>query len=101
MIQLVILPPAEGDIDDSVAWYEQQREGLGLLFVEDLNTCFERICTLPEQYPMVVENLQRALLRRFPYAVYFLVSGNEATVIALLHQHRDQSAWRARFRAGS
>jgi hypothetical protein len=36
----------------------------------------------PRQFPVVFENLRRRLLRRFPYALLFIVEDNTLLVIA-------------------
>jgi plasmid stabilization system protein ParE len=40
--------------------------------------------------------IRRALLRRFPYAVYFAVDGDVVVVIAVLHASRDPAEWQRR-----
>jgi plasmid stabilization system protein ParE len=36
------------------------------------------------------------LMRRFPYAVYFLSVRDTVDIVAVLHQHRDPAAGRSR-----
>lgn len=43
-----------------------------------------------------VEGIRRALLRRFPYAVYFAVEESTVVVLTVLHAHRDPAAWQKR-----
>ena len=44
----------------------------------------------------VATEARRALLRRFPYAVYFTVDREELVVLAVLHVARDPSEWQRR-----
>jgi hypothetical protein len=37
-----------------------------------------------------------ALLRRFPYVVYFVVLPKHTSVIAVMHGHRRPKAWQQR-----
>lgn len=76
--------------------YEAEREGLGLRFDEQLNLLLDRVAANPGQFPKVSGDAQRALMRVFPYAVYFVVHEERARVFAVLHQHRKPSAWRER-----
>jgi len=39
----------------------------------------------PRQFPIVFKNVRRALLRRFPYSLFFVVEGDDLTVIACFH----------------
>ena len=54
--------------------------------------CSER--TRPLQFPEVEPNVRRALLRRFPFAVYFLAEAGTVEIIAVLHMRRDPETWR-------
>ncbi len=55
---------------------------------------------MPLQFPNVGENIRRALLRRFPYAIYFVVRDeSRVAVIAILHQRRNPRVWGERLRA--
>jgi len=66
----------------------------------ELDVVFERVCENPAQFPFVADQVQRALLRKFPYSVYFLVVGELAAVIAVLHQRRKPVDWKPRTGAG-
>jgi hypothetical protein len=51
----------------------------------------------PRQFPVVHKNIHRALLRRFPYALMFVIEPEEAlTVIACFHGSRDPVHWQQR-----
>lgn len=80
------------DILEAAQWYEHQQPGLGAEFVHEIDAIFDRIDKAPLQFPVVYRELRRALVRRFPYAVYFesgTVGG--ALMIAILHQRRDRT----------
>ena len=89
---------AQDDIEAAALWYEQQREGLGIRFVAELDALLERVGRHPYQFPVVEDPVRRGLLRGFPYAVYFVAeeAADRSFVLAVLHQHRDPDAWRSR-----
>jgi hypothetical protein len=45
---------------------------------------------------MVSADVRRVMLHRFPFGVFFFVEDDRATVIAILHLHRDPSSWERR-----
>lgn len=45
---------------------------------------------------MVFEDYRRALVRRFPYAVFYEYADNTVTVYCLFHTARDPDKWRTR-----
>jgi hypothetical protein len=67
---LIILPEAQKDIRDAYWWYEDRRTGLGEEFLGCLDACIQTIRRCSELYPVVYEHYHRALVRRFPYAVF-------------------------------
>jgi hypothetical protein len=50
----------------------------------------------PRQFPTVLKNVRRALLRRFPYSLFFVIEDEALTVIACFHASRDPSHWQKR-----
>ena len=54
-------------------WYDAQRPGLGEDFVRSLDHVIELVSELPEAFPEIAVGLRRALLGRFPYALYYQV----------------------------
>lgn len=91
--RLVLSPLAQEDLEDSARWYEGRQPGLGSRFLEAVGSVIERIQENPYQYQSVSGSVRRALTTRFPYAVYFEVEAGEATVLAVLHLHRQPGSW--------
>ena len=56
----------------------------------------ERLSTNPQQFPIVFTKVRRALLRRFPYALFFAAAGDALFVIACFHASRDPLQWQKR-----
>jgi len=92
----IVRPLAESDLDRAASWYEKQKSGLGLLFLDAADQLFRRLRESPLQFPFVSADVHRALLHTFPYAVYFRVSDDTVVVLAVLHLSRDPRTWRVR-----
>ena len=92
----IVRPLAASDLDRAASWYEQQRPGLGLRFLDAADQLFRRLRDTPLQFPFVSADVHRALLQSFPYSVYFRVSDDAVVVLAVLHLSRDPRTWRAR-----
>lgn len=84
MTGLVIQPRAQADIDEALGWYRQRDPRLVSRMLAELDIVFERICQNPSQFPVIGEPVQRALLRKFPYSVYFVLVGVRFTNQTLL-----------------
>ena len=88
-------PAAEGDFRDIYAWYKSQGPGLALQFKRALNNCLERVRKNPTAYAKVHGEIRRALLRRFPYSVFYVIRESEVGVLGVFHGHRDPKTWQS------
>ncbi|MGO9933485.1 MAG: type II toxin-antitoxin system RelE/ParE family toxin [Steroidobacteraceae bacterium] len=89
-------PEAEQDLSEAARWYEEQRLGLGQEFLDEALSAFTAIAERPLASSAVYGSLRRALLHRFPFGVFFLVDGDEAVVIGVLHGSRHPRRWKSR-----
>jgi plasmid stabilization system protein ParE len=94
--RLVFRPEAEAELLGARAWYEGERVGLGAIFAAAVETTVTAILQNPLAYPRVKGDTRRALVRRFPYAVYFRPIGDEIIVLAVMHGRRPPRRWRSR-----
>ena len=94
--ELIIAPEAEQDITQAYGWYDARRAGLGEDFLSCVDACIQAICRTPELHAVIHENYRRALVRRFPYAVFYEHSNNVVTVYCVFHTSRDPEKWRQR-----
>jgi plasmid stabilization system protein ParE len=98
MWRLDVSAEAEVEIFEAALRYEREKSGLGLRFEADLERTFARLADNPLQFPPLEAEARRALLRRFPYGVFYSVTGNVVTVLAVLHLRRHPATWRDRRR---
>jgi plasmid stabilization system protein ParE len=91
-----ILSAAEGDLAEAFVWYETQRSGLGAEFFAEVRAAITRIEDGPTRYPIAIQGVHRAPVRRFPYSVYFTAAGDRIVVLAVLHHRRNPAALRKR-----
>lgn len=91
-----IRPEAERDVRDAVSWYEEQRPGLGRELILELDAVYERLSENPHLYTDIRRGIRRAIVRRFPYGVFYLVTDIEVRVIAVVDMARNPSVWQDR-----
>ena len=96
MTELVVRPEAELDTLGAAAWYEGEQPDLGLRFLGEVSAALQRIEAGPLQFPLVFQDIRRAILHRFPFGVFFICEGHVATVLAITHLHRHSNAWQSR-----
>jgi plasmid stabilization system protein ParE len=94
--QLLVRPAAAADIEEAYLWYEERRAGLGEGFLAAVDSLLGEIQAHPSTYPVIYREARRALLHRFPYAVFFRSYDETIVVIACMHGRRSPRRWEAR-----
>jgi len=69
---------------------------LGEEFLSCAEACIEAIRRTPRMYPVVYEGYRRALVRRFPYAVFYEYADETITVYCVFHSSQDPNKWMKR-----
>lgn len=81
------------DLADAYGWYEHQRPGLGDDFLTSVDASLDIIGKFPEMFAAAHREVRRALVARFPFAVFYLVEPERVVVLAVLHTARDPRSW--------
>jgi plasmid stabilization system protein ParE len=90
MARVLILPRALSDVEEARNWYEEQREGLGLEFYESFEASLRVIRRFPAMYPVVLRDIRRCLMGRFPYGIIYRIAEPDGIIlVAVLHGSRD------------
>jgi plasmid stabilization system protein ParE len=92
----VFRPQADQEVQSARQWYEGQRPGLGIEFANAIDEVVERISSNPLAFPIVHSETRRAVVRRFPYGIYFRVLEDQIVVTAVMHGRRHPRRWQAR-----
>ena len=80
---------AKDDLEISFEWYEGQRYGLGFEFLDCVEAVVETIHQMPKLYTKHHDNFRRALVRRFPFSVFYTIEKEEIVVHAIFDNRRD------------
>jgi plasmid stabilization system protein ParE len=74
-------------------WYDVHAPGVGPAFLNTLEAVLAQAAAYPESFPLVRPRIRRALLRRFPYGVFYVVQPDSVLVLAVVHACRDPETW--------
>jgi plasmid stabilization system protein ParE len=95
-VKLLLRPAAVADIRAARDYYEQGGARLDEKFADELDRLFARLEAFPRSAQAVVgyEPVRRALLRRFPYAVFYrLTEPDRIDVLRIIHTTRSSDTW--------
>jgi len=77
-------------------YLEAQREGLSIRLIGEVKRVMDRISVHPELHGIVLKDIRRAAVRRFPYSVFYRVTPARIEVLAVFHDSRDPAQWQSR-----
>jgi plasmid stabilization system protein ParE len=92
--RVTIRSRARDDIRDGRDWYQEKSPDLAIRFGRKINDVILAITDQALIHAKIYRNIRRAMTRRFPYAIYFIVEGDRVIVFRVLHQARDPKEWK-------
>lgn len=81
------------DLAVGFGYYEGQSPGLGERFLNAVDSVFDAIERYPQMFARVHGEVRRAIVSRFPYAVFYRVEAKRVVVLTVLHTARDPKLW--------
>jgi len=94
--RLLLEREAEAEFLDAQEWYAARSPGMADAFRAAVGRTLEAIEAAPHSFPIAVQDIQKARVRRFPYVVYYVRLPQVITVIAIIHGRRDPRRWQER-----
>ena len=90
-------PAVAGELEEIRDWYQEQSPGLGNDFVDEFERQILVIAAMPRRWMILKGDVRRALMKRFPYVIYFRViedAGIRVTVVKHEKRHPGYGAQR-------
>ena len=91
-----LTPAAAAEVAEARDWYEAASPDTAARFVAEFETLTDRLAANPRQFSAVDGDVRRAGFRRFPYGLFFIITGDEVRVFACFHASRDPRRWQKR-----
>jgi len=85
---------AQSDLRESSEWYDDQKQGLGEEFIEDVQNTFNKISNNPYQFQKVKGSVRRALLQQFSFGVFYIIKNVKIIVFRVVHTSRSPREWK-------
>lgn len=93
MLKLKFHPGVSSEIKASYLWYQEQAEGLGDAFIEELENSYQAIIEFPQIWPLFQKGFRRFQLARFPFSVIYKENNNTIYIVAIMHNSRKPGYW--------
>lgn len=84
---------ASNEFIEGYLWYENQCDGLGEEFHDEVQEYFDVLCQRPTGFPKWRGAFKKINLKRFPYIIVFQVVRDTVIVYSVFHSSRNPSQW--------
>lgn len=64
---------AANELRESVNWYELSAEGLGLRFMDEIDSTLERIKLNPDLYQIIIDKIRKIQVNKFPFSIFYKI----------------------------
>ena len=96
-MKLDIHPEAAHETAEAALFYKRRDPDVSRRFRTEVYAAIERARSQPLVYRVFEDDLRKVKVERFPYAVIFLLTGNNVLqVLAVAHGSREPGYWRHR-----
>lgn len=84
---------AELELNEAAAYYELEEPGLGARFLTEVDRCIESLVKHPRAGAIILGDVRRRLVRRFPYAVLYTIRPEGVRILAIMNLKRRPLYW--------
>ena len=81
-------PAAAAEVENAIGWYGRPEINQGTAFVLELERTEAHLASHPELYQRVEGEIRRAVLRRFPYSLFYVIEIDLVLVLTCMHHHQ-------------
>ncbi|MBD3748026.1 MAG: type II toxin-antitoxin system RelE/ParE family toxin [Sphingobacteriales bacterium] len=89
--KIVLFLKAQKELNESYKWYEKQKSGLSLKFLNQVDESLKSISNNPEFYPVKERNYREFVMKVYPYLKIYKIKErtNEVLIFSIFHSKRN------------
>jgi len=87
---------AESELEEAIAYFNRQVEGLGDRFEREVEATVALITERPEIGSPITTRVRKFRVRKFKHKVIYIVDGDEIIILAVAHHKKRPRYWRHR-----
>lgn len=95
-LPIILEDDAQAEYDEAFDWYDARSAVKAVEFEQAVEAVLTRIGAQPRAHAVVYKDVRRALVRGFPYCVYYAEEPQQVVVISVFHTSRDPAIWQGR-----
>ena len=87
------LSTAELELKEAMEFYEAAREGLGAVFLAEIEAAVNLIQAHPLAWTALSSRTRRCRTSRFPFGLFYQVRSDEILIVSVMDLRRDPKRW--------
>jgi plasmid stabilization system protein ParE len=95
---ILIKPRARQNLQEAYDWYEDREDGLGERFKDAFDDGCSRVQSDPFRPALIYRDVRRLLFKKFPYHIYYRVTGETIKILTVVHASRAERHWKRHVR---
>jgi hypothetical protein len=89
-------PDAELELNASVDYYQECKDGLGAEFAYEVQKTIQRILEYPTAWQKLDGEIRRCLTNRFPFGIVYFQQEDKIIILAVMQLNRKPNYWKER-----
>jgi plasmid stabilization system protein ParE len=95
-VRIRFLAPAHIELLEAIAYYNEQLNGLGFRFSDEVKKATKRVIQYPEAWPRLSRTTRHCQVKGFPYSVIYYPREGELVIVAVMHSSKEPDNWKHR-----
>lgn len=95
-MKVIFIDEASDELHGAVKYYNKERPGLGFEFANEVKVALSRIRYYPEIWIEIDPGIRKCIIKRFPYALLYIMDNSQIVIIAVMHMKRKPGYWKTR-----
>lgn len=90
-----VSPSVNAELKEAASWYNNARQGLGLLYLKEVGRLVNYITENPFAYSIRYSNIRVAFTNKFPYGIHYeyFAENNQVNILGIYHTSRNPDIW--------
>ena len=82
------------ELKEATLYYEQQENGLGAAFLDEIDAAVQRILANPQAWHPLSARTRRCRTHRFPFGLLYQIRPAEILITAVMDLRRNPKRWK-------
>ena len=85
---------ALAEVKQAALHYEEKQNGLGTMFLNELDAAVDRILANPHAWHPLSNRTRRCRTHRFPFGLIYQLRDDEILIVSVMDLRRDPTLWK-------